>query len=65
MTNDIHGINRKKSELSRFIPLDVHITVETDTINPHTGCIEKIDSHIVKVDKRTGRVKKHMTFNTR
>jgi hypothetical protein len=60
-----HGINRKKSDMSRFIPMDAHTCVEIDEIDDNTGCIKKTHSAIVKIDRRTGRVKKHMVHNTR
>jgi hypothetical protein len=62
MSHYVHKINCKKNDISQYIPHDCHTTVTTYDIYPD-GTV-KADAHIVKVCKKTGKIRKHMNFAT-
>ena len=57
----VHGINKKKSNVTGFIPRVEHVAVTAVDFYPD-GTV-RARNHIVKVDKSTGQVRGHMKFN--
>jgi hypothetical protein len=62
MSHYVHKINVKKADMSKMLPTDAHTCVNTYEIYPD-GTV-RADAQIVKVCKKSGKIKGHLNIAT-